>query len=227
MSATSCLTSEGSRISRRGAGIAEKPPSRRLREHRGSACESCELRIALLHRAMKRRYNTWFAVGLSERSHSITHGDSLGRQENRQGSAKAGAQKAPHAREDSPPQEVVFRARLFRVAPSGQRIHRAQGARFGNSREPNVSPARRPEHRRTVGVAADVCPSAGVGYTSNMQVIPTRSARHEFTAVRDENGVPHVEAPSWNEALYAWGYMHALDRPTQLYFARAVASALG
>ena len=41
---------------------------------------------------------------------------------------------------------------------------------------------------------------------------------------RDENGVPHVEAPSWREALYAWGYMHAIDRPTQVYFARAVAS---
>ena len=50
------------------------------------------------------------------------------------------------------------------------------------------------------------------------------SARYEFTAARDENGVPHVEAPTWHEALYAWGYMHAIDRPTQVYFARAVAS---
>ena len=43
-------------------------------------------------------------------------------------------------------------------------------------------------------------------------------------AARDENGVPHVEAATWNEALYAWGYMHAVDRPTQVYFARAIAS---
>ncbi len=49
-------------------------------------------------------------------------------------------------------------------------------------------------------------------------------ARYEFTAARDENGVPHVEAESWREALYAWGYLHAVDRPTQVYFARAVAS---
>ena len=36
--------------------------------------------------------------------------------------------------------------------------------------------------------------------------------------------MPHVEAATWNEALYAWGYMHAVDRPTQVYFARAIAS---
>jgi penicillin amidase len=57
-----------------------------------------------------------------------------------------------------------------------------------------------------------------------MERIRTKSARYDFTAARDENGVPHVNAPSWREALYAWGYMHAYDRPTQLYFARAVAS---
>ena len=57
-----------------------------------------------------------------------------------------------------------------------------------------------------------------------MEAIRTKSARHKFTAARDENGVPHVEAATWNEALYAWGYMHAIDRPTQVYFARAIAS---
>ena len=57
-----------------------------------------------------------------------------------------------------------------------------------------------------------------------MEPIPAKAARYEFTAARDENGVPHVEAPRWREALYAWGYMHAIDRPTQVYFARAVAS---
>ena len=64
-----------------------------------------------------------------------------------------------------------------------------------------------------------------VGYTSEpWNRSTTKAARYEFTAARDENGVPHVEAPSWREALYAWGYMHAIDRPTQVYFARAVAS---
>jgi penicillin amidase len=57
-----------------------------------------------------------------------------------------------------------------------------------------------------------------------MEPIRAKSARYEFTAQRDENGVPHVEAATWLDALYAWGYLHALDRPTQVYFARAVAS---
>ena len=57
-----------------------------------------------------------------------------------------------------------------------------------------------------------------------MEPIRLKSARHPFTAERDENGVPHVVARTWQEALYAWGYLHALDRPTQLYFARAVAT---
>jgi penicillin G amidase len=57
-----------------------------------------------------------------------------------------------------------------------------------------------------------------------MEAIRTKSARYEFKAARDDNGVPHVFASTWHEALYAWGYLHALDRPTQMYFARSVAS---
>lgn len=57
-----------------------------------------------------------------------------------------------------------------------------------------------------------------------MEAIPLKAARYEFTASRDDAGVPHVEAASWHEALYALGYLHALDRPTQIYFSRAVAS---
>jgi penicillin G amidase len=57
-----------------------------------------------------------------------------------------------------------------------------------------------------------------------MEPIRTKSARYPFTAVRDDAGVPHVTAPAWREAVYAWGYLHAIDRPTQLFFARAVAS---
>jgi penicillin amidase len=63
-----------------------------------------------------------------------------------------------------------------------------------------------------------------IRYTRDMEAMRLKAARYDFSAVRDENGVPHVNAPTWREALYAWGYMHALDRPTQLYFARAVAS---
>jgi penicillin amidase len=57
-----------------------------------------------------------------------------------------------------------------------------------------------------------------------MEPIRLKAARYDITAARDDNGVPHVEAPGWREALYGWGYMHAIDRPTQLYFARALAS---
>jgi penicillin amidase len=57
-----------------------------------------------------------------------------------------------------------------------------------------------------------------------MESIRLKAARYDVTAARDENGVPHVDAPDWREALYAWGYLHAIDRPTQLYFARALAS---
>ncbi|HEY2147524.1 MAG TPA: penicillin acylase family protein, partial [Pirellulales bacterium] len=35
--------------------------------------------------------------------------------------------------------------------------------------------------------------------------------------------MPHITASSWRDALYGLGYMHGLDRPTQLLFARAIA----
>src|SRR3972149_3186702 len=57
-----------------------------------------------------------------------------------------------------------------------------------------------------------------------MERIQNKAARYDFTAARDENGVPHVAAPSSREALYASDYMLATARPTQVYFARAVAS---
>ncbi len=57
-----------------------------------------------------------------------------------------------------------------------------------------------------------------------MESISTKHARRRFRAWRDEAGVPHVEADSWLEALYALGYLHALDRPTQMVFGRVVAS---
>ncbi len=57
-----------------------------------------------------------------------------------------------------------------------------------------------------------------------MKFLSTKNARRRFSAARDAQGVPHISASSWRSALYGLGYMHAIDRPTQLLFARAVAS---
>lgn len=57
-----------------------------------------------------------------------------------------------------------------------------------------------------------------------MERLELKAARVEHTAYRDTAGVPHVEAGSWLEALYLLGYLHALDRPTQMHFARTVAA---
>ncbi len=65
--------------------------------------------------------------------------------------------------------------------------------------------------------------SAIATYTLCMERISTKSAQVEFQATRDEAGVAHIVAGSWQEAIYALGYMHAVDRPTQIFFSRAVA----
>jgi penicillin G amidase len=57
-----------------------------------------------------------------------------------------------------------------------------------------------------------------------MQSLHLKHARRRLEAFRDENGVPHITASSWRAALYGLGYLHALDRPTQMLFARALAS---
>ncbi len=57
-----------------------------------------------------------------------------------------------------------------------------------------------------------------------MKRIHTKHAQRPFTAIRDEHGVPHITAETVQDALYGLGFMHALDRPTQLLFSRAVAS---
>ncbi len=56
-----------------------------------------------------------------------------------------------------------------------------------------------------------------------MKPLVLKRIRRRFTAARDDNGVPHISATSWRSALYGLGYLHALDRPTQMLFARAVA----
>jgi penicillin amidase len=57
-----------------------------------------------------------------------------------------------------------------------------------------------------------------------MKPLYLKHARRRLSVARDENGVPHISATSWRGALYGLGFLHALDRPTQMLFARAVAS---
>jgi len=57
-----------------------------------------------------------------------------------------------------------------------------------------------------------------------MEKIATPSARVEFTAARDDAGIAHITTDSWEGALYALGYLHAIDRPTQILFSSAVAA---
>ncbi|HEY1600361.1 MAG TPA: penicillin acylase family protein, partial [Pirellulales bacterium] len=47
--------------------------------------------------------------------------------------------------------------------------------------------------------------------------------RRRFTAARDENGVPRIVAGTFPSALYGLGFLHAVDRPTQMLFGHAVA----
>jgi len=56
-----------------------------------------------------------------------------------------------------------------------------------------------------------------------MKPLAVKHARRRFTAARDEHGVPHISANSWRASIYGLGYMHGLDRPTQMLFSRAVA----
>jgi penicillin amidase len=60
-----------------------------------------------------------------------------------------------------------------------------------------------------------------------MKKIPTKNARRRFRAVRDQNGVPHIEGNTFQTCLYGLGYLHALDRPTQMLFSRSVAQGKG
>jgi penicillin amidase len=57
-----------------------------------------------------------------------------------------------------------------------------------------------------------------------MKPLRIKHARRRFQVERDDHGVPHIAAHSWRDGLYGLGYMHAIDRPTQMLFARAVAS---
>ncbi|MCA9099942.1 MAG: penicillin acylase family protein, partial [Planctomycetales bacterium] len=60
-----------------------------------------------------------------------------------------------------------------------------------------------------------------------MKTLRIKNNRREFAFTRDDHGVPHIQARDWRDALYGLGYLHAQDRPTQMLFARAVASGRG
>lgn len=57
-----------------------------------------------------------------------------------------------------------------------------------------------------------------------MKPVRLKNSRREIQVSRDDAGVPQISANSWLDALYGLGYMHALDRGTQLLFSRSVAS---
>ncbi len=57
-----------------------------------------------------------------------------------------------------------------------------------------------------------------------MNIRPRKNTKRKFHVQRDAHGVPHISAESWHDALFGLGYMHAIDRGTQLLFARTVAS---
>ncbi|MDH3719648.1 MAG: penicillin acylase family protein, partial [Planctomycetota bacterium] len=56
-----------------------------------------------------------------------------------------------------------------------------------------------------------------------MKAVRTKNARRRFTVSRDQYGVPHIRSDSWRTCLYGLGYLHAVDRPTQILFAREIA----
>jgi penicillin amidase len=62
---------------------------------------------------------------------------------------------------------------------------------------------------------------------ANRRAIRVEHAGREVLIVRDENGIPHIDASRWLDALFGLGYAHAMDRTTQVLFSRAIASGRG
>ena len=60
-----------------------------------------------------------------------------------------------------------------------------------------------------------------------MSKVRIKNTSRRIQVSRDENGIPHVQGPTWLDAIYGLGYMHAIDRGTQLLFSRAVVSGQG
>jgi penicillin amidase len=60
-----------------------------------------------------------------------------------------------------------------------------------------------------------------------MKPLKFNHTRRPFTATRDAAGVPQIEAGSWLDALYGLGFLHGIDRGSQILFSRSVASGRG
>ncbi len=56
-----------------------------------------------------------------------------------------------------------------------------------------------------------------------MKPVRIKFSRRQLQIFRDEHGVPHIHAQDWEGALYGLGYMHAVDRRTQMVFGRLMA----
>lgn len=57
-----------------------------------------------------------------------------------------------------------------------------------------------------------------------MKPIPLPKTRRQFSVARNDHGIPHIAGASWLDVLAGLGYMHALDRGTQMFFSRSVAN---
>ncbi|MCH2127255.1 MAG: penicillin acylase family protein [Pirellulaceae bacterium] len=57
----------------------------------------------------------------------------------------------------------------------------------------------------------------------SMKSLPVEGTQRKFKVARDQAGVPHIGAATWLDGIFGLGYMHALDRGTQLLFSRSVA----
>lgn len=55
-----------------------------------------------------------------------------------------------------------------------------------------------------------------------MKRLELKHASRKIEVARDKAGVPHVSAGNFEDALYGMGYVHSLDRRTQILFARAI-----
>jgi len=72
------------------------------------------------------------------------------------------------------------------------------------------------------------------GYVYLRQSLPQTSGTIELTGiqqpvtiVRDQAGVPHIQAANYHDGLFGLGFVHAQDRLWQLEFQRRLARAFG
>ncbi|QDU92775.1 penicillin acylase family protein [Lignipirellula cremea] len=56
-----------------------------------------------------------------------------------------------------------------------------------------------------------------------MKPLRLKNCQRDIQASRDAAGVPHLQAANWLDAVYGLGFLHAIDRGTQMLFSRSVA----